>query len=88
MLCGVIGTKYKDFSFNITKPVVLSKSIRGHFHVNGPRKKVNVAKWIFLNEMLKIIKKNDFGRFLNNFCSFGVFLAHNKKSTKNTVLKK
>ena len=47
-------------------------------------KKVNVKKWIFFDEMWKIIRQiDDFGRFLNNFCNFGVFLAKNKKIPKN-----
>ena len=53
--------------------------IYGRFHVKGPRKKVNVKKWIFFfNEMWKIIGQiDDFDRFLNNSCNLGVFLAKN-----------
>ena len=33
-------------------------------HVKGPRKKVNVKKWIIFDEMGKIIRQMDnFGRF-------------------------
>ena len=61
----------------------------GRFHVKGPRKKVNVKKWIFFNEMWKIIGQiDDVDRFLNNSCSLGVFLAKNKKYRKMIVLKK
>ena len=46
----------------------------GQFHVKGPRKKVNVEKWIFFNEMWKIIGQiDDFDRFLNYSCNLGVF---------------
>ena len=45
-----------------------------------PRKKVNIEKWIFLNEMWKIIGQiDDFDRFLNNSYNLGVFLAKNQK---------
>ena len=68
---------------------IISYLIVGWFHVKDPRKKVNVKKWIFVNEMWKIIKQNyDIGRFLINFCNFGVFLAQNQKYPKITVLKK
>ena len=34
----------------------------------------------FLDEMWKIIKKfDDFDRFFNNFCNFGVILGQNEK---------
>ena len=33
-------------------------------------------------------QKDDFGRFLNNFCNFWVFLANNPKYPKMTVWKK
>ena len=60
----------------------------GRFHVKGPIKKVNVEKLIFFDEIWKIIRQiDDFGRFLNNFCNFGVFLAQNEKHPKMTVLK-
>ena len=60
----------------------------GQFHVKGPRKKVNVEKWIFFNEMWKIIGQiDDFNRFLNNSFNLGVFLAKNKKYPKMTVFK-
>ena len=56
----------------------------GRFHVKGPRKKVNVEKCIFFDEMLMIIRQiDDFGRFLNNFGNFWVFLAKNQKIPKN-----
>ena len=61
----------------------------GRFHVKGPRKKVNVEKWIFFNEMWKVIGQiDDFNCFLNNSFNLGVFLAKNKKYPKITVLKK
>ena len=61
----------------------------GRFHVKGPRKKVNVKKWIFVYEMWKIIGKiDDFDRVLNNSYNLGVFLAKNQKYPKMTVLKK
>ena len=67
----------------------LKNLVVGRFHVKGPRKKVNVKKWIFFNEMLKIIGQiDDFHRFFNNSCNLGVFLAKNKKYQKMTVLKK
>ena len=59
------------------------------FHVKGPRKKVNVKKRIYFNEMWKIIGQiDDFDRFLNNSCNLGVFLVKNQKYPKMTVLKK
>ena len=59
------------------------KSAKGQFHVKGPRKKVHVEKWIFFNEMWKIIGQiNDFDRFLNNSYNLGVFLAKNKNTQK------
>ena len=46
----------------------------GRFNVKGPRKKVNVKKWIG-----KIIGQiDDYDRFLNNSRNFGVFLAKKK----------
>jgi hypothetical protein len=58
-------------------------SILGRFHVKGPRKKVNVKKWIFFYEMWKIMGQiDDFDRFLNNSCNLGVFLAKNQKYQK------
>ena len=55
----------------------------GRFHVKGPRKKVNVKKWIFFYEMWKIIGQiDDFGRSLNIFCNLGVFLAKIKNTQK------
>ena len=43
----------------------------------------------FFDEMWKIIGQiDDFGRFFNNFCNFGVFIAKNQKYPKMTVLKK
>ena len=42
----------------------------------------------FFNEIGKIIRQiHDFGRFLNNFCNFGVFLAKNQKYPKMTFEK-
>ena len=36
----------------------------GQLHVKGPRKKVNAEKWIFLDEMCKIIMQfGNVGRF-------------------------
>ena len=62
---------------------------QGRFHVKGPRKQVNVEKWIFFDEMWKIISQiDDLCRFLNNFCNFGVLLAKNQKFPRMTVLKK
>ena len=53
---------------------------QGRFHVKGPRKKVNVDKWIFFDEMWKIIRQIDyFDHFLNGFCNLGMFLAKNLK---------
>ena len=50
----------------------------------GQRQKVD-----FFDEMSKIIWQfDDFGRLLNNFCKFKVFLAQKKKYQKKTVLKK
>ena len=64
-------------------------AIPGRFHVKGPRKKVNVEKWIFFYEMWKIIGQiDDIDRFLKNSCDLGVFLAKNQKYPKMTVLKK
>ena len=38
---------------------------RRRFHVKGPRKKVNIKKWVLVDEMCKIIRQfDDFGRFL------------------------
>ena len=55
----------------------------GRFHVKGPRKKVNVKKWIFFNETWKIIGQiYDFDRFLNNSCILGVFLAKRRNKIK------
>ena len=55
----------------------------GRFHVKGPRKKVNVKKWIYFDEMLKIIRQfDDFDRFLNNFWNFGVFSPKMKNIQK------
>ena len=69
--------------------VTLGQRAAGRFHVKGPRKKVNVKKWIFFNEMWKIMGQiDDFDRFLNNSCDLGVFLAKNQKYQKMTVLKK
>ena len=66
-----------------------TQAVVGRFHVKGPRKKVNVKKWILFDEIWKIIRQiDDFGRFLNNFCNFGVFLAKNQKSPKNDCFKK
>ena len=63
--------------------------LKSQFHVKSQRKKVSVEKWIFVDEMWKIIgQSDDFGRFLNNFGNFGVFLAKNRKYPKITVLKK
>ena len=46
----------------------------GRFHVKGPRKKVNVKKWIFFDEMLKIIGQiDDFDRFLTTLAIWGCF---------------
>ena len=43
----------------------------------------------FLDEMLKIIRQiHDFGRFFDNFCSLGVFLAKNKKILKDYCFQK
>ena len=50
----------------------------------GQRQKVD-----FFYETWKIIGQiDDFDRFLNNSCNFGVFLAKNQKYPKMTVLKK
>ena len=59
-------------------------------HVKGPRKKVNIQKWIFVDEMYNIIRQfDDFGCFFNVFfCNFVVFLAQNEKYPKITVLNK
>ena len=77
--------KEKNLIFCLKK---LNEHIRGQFHVKGPRKKVNVEKWFFFNEMWKITRQvDDFGR-LYNFCNFGVYLAKNQKYPKMTVLKK
>ena len=56
----------------------------GRFHVNGPRKKGQSQKVDFFDEMGKIIRQiDDFGRFLNNVCNFGVLLAKNQKFPKS-----
>ena len=66
-----------------------SKRINGRFHVKGPRKKVNVKKWIFFNELWKIMGQiDDCDRFLNNSCDLGVFLAKNKKIPKKDCFEK
>ena len=53
------------------------------FHVNGPRKKVTVEKWIFLNEMWKIIEKiDDFDRFLTTFVILGGVFSQKSKIPK------
>ena len=81
-----------DGSFTTVKSVFevfYQSAPLGRFHVKGPRKKVNVEKWIFFDEICKIIRQfDDFGRFLNIFWNFGVFLAQNEKYPKMTVLKK
>ena len=60
----------------------------GRFHVKGPRKKVNIEKWIFLNEMWKMMGQlDDLDCFLNNSCNLGFFLAKNQNYPKITVLK-
>ena len=52
-------------------------------------KKGQHQKVDFFDEMWKITRQiDDLGRFLNNFCNFGVFLAKNQKYPKITVLKK
>ena len=52
-------------------------------------KKVNDKKWIFFNEMGKIIMQFDvFCCRLNNFCNFRVFLAQKEKHPKMIVLTK
>ena len=62
----------------------------GRFHVKGTRKKVNIKKWIYLDEMLKITRQfDDFGWFfLTTFVILWVFLTQNEKYPKNTVWKK
>ena len=60
----------------------------GRFHVKGPRKKVNVKKWIFLWNVKDNRANWWFWPFLNNSCNLGVFLAKNQKYPKITVLKK
>ena len=80
----IINITQNDTPFHPPYPI----NPYGRFHVKGPRKKVNVKKWIFFYEMGKIIRKiHDFGRFLNNFCNFGVVLSQNQKYPKMTVLK-
>ena len=52
-------------------------------------KKGQCRKVDFFIDMWKIIRQiGDFGRFLNNFCDFWVFLAKNQNYPKKTVLKK
>ena len=61
----------------------------GQFHVKGPRKNVNVKKWIFFDKIWKIIMQyNDFLAILIFFCNFWVFLAKNENHPQMTVLKK
>ena len=55
----------------------------GRFHVKGPRKKVNVEKWILLmkcesNLMILAV-------FFNNFSNFKVFLAQKDKYKKKLL---
>ena len=46
----------------------------GQFHVKGPRKKVNVKKWIFFYEMWEIIGQIDgFDRFWTTLVIWGGF---------------
>ena len=61
----------------------------GRFHVKGPRKKVYVKKWIFFNEMWKVIGQIDnFDSFLNNSYNLGMFLAKKSKIPKNDCFEK
>ena len=60
------------------------RSEYGWFHVKGPRKKVNVKKWIFFNEIWKIIGQiDDLDRFFKNSCNLGVFLAEQNRTEQN-----
>ena len=81
--------KIKNQKLKKTTMIKEEERIHGRFHVKGPRKKVNVKKWIFFNEIWKIIGQvDDFHRFLNNSCNLGVFLAKNTKIPKNNCFEK
>ena len=47
-------------------------------------KRSTLKSGFVFDKILKIIRQvDDFGRFLNNFCNFEVFLARNKKNIPN-----
>ena len=86
--CCLIVRPYADSSEPSYATTLFYQSIRA-IPCQTSEKMVNVKKWIFFNEMWKIIGQiDDFDRYFNNSCNLGVFLAKNQKYPKITVLKK
>ena len=64
--------------------LALQRGLRWAIPCQRSEKKGQCQKDDFFDEMWKIIRQiDDFGRFLNNFCNFGVFLAKNQKFKKH-----